>query len=582
MLKKTRLKNLKIAIKIIILIFVTGSIPLYTVSLSTHFKEKQATISEINTKNALFAEIMGDRLEDFCAKRASLSVSMALQAGIYDYMKKEVEAQCDTLGKSLRAYLTNAKGVLITNATSGPLQDGKGQTVSNEVVDRLVDDLKEKYYNTNYGAITTDIAGTEITAAAADFLIGGDHFIVVVEIDSEDSLASVNSNIKFIALFLTITAILSFTIAIYFAILMTKPLKKLVKDLALVEEYDISQDISAEITDRGDEIGDVGKSVQRVEEHLRSLIGVINDKVNELTLASERLNSSSSECAHSADAISTSISDIASGASNQAQSTAEGAKDLNELGDIILSEQQAIESVDAAMQNVKNNVSEGLRVIDELSEKNSKSIEASKVVQEAVQMTNECAHRISEASTLIASIAEQTNLLSLNASIEAARAGEAGRGFAVVASEIQSLADQSTASTKNIDNIIAEIIKSVEVAVEKTNESAQMLEDQTQIVETTADRFKSIAGEAENLEGAVVQMSAAGKQVSDTSDKVKMVIASISSAAQQNAATTEEVTASVEEQNATIGEIANASDTLDKVAKSLEVEIKRFKTGNDL
>lgn len=102
-----------------------------------------------------------------------------------------------------------------------------------------------------------------------------------------------------------------------------------------------------------------------------------------------------------------------------------------------------------------------------LQKNSAKAIEEARAVE-----------KINELTEVIMRISSQTSLLALNASIEAARAGEAGKGFAVVATEIGNLANQTSETVADINNIVAEVNMVVRDMGTTLNDTTQFMENQ--------------------------------------------------------------------------------------------------------
>ena len=93
---------------------------------------------------------------------------------------------------------------------------------------------------------------------------------------------------------------------------------------------------------------------------------------------------------------------------------------------------------------------------------------------------------------MIKDIADQTNLLALNAAIEAVRAGEAGHGFAVVADEVRKLAEKTVGATKQVEEAIMGMCRSMEISAQGVSRTARTVHDTVELGITAQNALAEI------------------------------------------------------------------------------------------
>jgi methyl-accepting chemotaxis protein len=251
--------------------------------------------------------------------------------------------------------------------------------------------------------------------------------------------------------------------------------------------------------------------------------------------------------------------------------------DASEMGERIEEIVGAITDLDKVASGMDVAGKKAMDIISVLDGSNVKTVEAIQVVAQNVEATDRSVEEISKAVNVITSIADQTNLLALNASIEAARAGEAGKGFVVVASEISNLADQSSESAQQIEEILTNLVADSKRSIEKMEEVQKHLQAQQKNLKDTQTEFANVSEGIADTRSQSSMVDGQAKECDESRGSVLKSISSLSATSQENAARTQETTDSIVKLTSSINQVAKQAAELQEQAQVLEEAMTFFK-----
>ncbi|WP_299664209.1 methyl-accepting chemotaxis protein [uncultured Psychromonas sp.] len=336
---------------------------------------------------------------------------------------------------------------------------------------------------------------------------------------------------------ISIALIIVTAIIIYIAaVKMVRPIQRMADNLNDIAKGE--GDLTRRLEINGnDEIAQLGRSFNLFVDKLKNIITDISEATIGINQAGRDMDQQSRGIATQLKDHNNETEQVVSAVTEMSSTANEVASNTNQVAEAT---RAVSEDVNHAQSCVETSLTEVSALVEEINGAAS-----------SMNALTEQSQEINKVLSVIGAIADQTNLLALNAAIEAARAGEHGRGFAVVADEVRSLASRTQKSTLEINEMLGELHRLVELSAK-----AMSLSQERSV--RSVDSSRAISDSLHSVTSGI-------SSINDMSTQ-------IATAATEQSSVTEEITRNVYQIQSIVNSLTEGSSEAEKIARGVLIE----------
>ncbi len=305
-------------------------------------------------------------------------------------------------------------------------------------------------------------------------------------------------------------------------------------------EHLITEQYNGDFNEIKNNLNRLAEKLQEIIGEIRAGTGVLSNEVQNLTVSSQEVASTSNQQAASVKEIVSTMED----SDHLAKSIA------TKVGDVT-----------SMTESTKNTVNDGLLMIERSLEKMDEIKTSNESTITEIKTLSEKINSIWEIVNMINNIADQTKIIAFNAELEAASAGDAGKNFQIVASEIRRLADSTVTSTSEIKSQINEIQQSSDHLILSSESGTEKIFEGWELSQNVQKLFEQILHSAEVTDQAAEQIARSISQQVSAFEQILLTLKQISEGVDSFVVSTKATSGSAEKLQGIADNLQNAVES---------------------